>query len=83
MLVLTRKKGESIMIGDHIEVVVLGSEGDSVKIGIKAPISVQVYRSEIYEMIQQSNQEATISVPSIEELSKWKNNTAKNEGNDR
>ncbi len=78
MLVLTRKKGESIMIGDTIEVVILGTEGDSVKVGIKAPKQVQVYRSEIYETIQQSNQEATKSVLHLDALSKLLKKTAKN-----
>lgn len=62
MLVLTRKKGESIMIGDQIEVIVLSTEGDTVKLGIQAPKQVQVYRKEIYASIQQSNREATQSI---------------------
>jgi carbon storage regulator len=83
MLVLTRKKGESIMIGDTIEVVVLGSEGDAVKIGIKAPQQVQIYRSEIYEMIQVSNREATQSVGLVDKLSQWMKKPEKNGENDR
>lgn len=59
MLVLARKKGESIMIGDHIEIIILGTEGDTVRIGISAPKSVEVYRKEIYENIKESNKEAT------------------------
>ncbi|MDF2669751.1 MAG: carbon storage regulator [Paenibacillus sp.] len=62
MLVLTRKKGESIMIGDQIEVIVLSTEGDTVKLGIQAPKQVQVYRKEIYASIQQSNREASQTV---------------------
>lgn len=58
MLVLSRKKGESLMIGDNIEVKVLGIEGDQVKIGIVAPRAVAVHRSEVYESIQQQNREA-------------------------
>ncbi|MFC3772838.1 carbon storage regulator CsrA [Paenibacillus sp. GCM10012303] len=83
MLVLTRKKGESIMIGDTIEVVVLGSEGDAVKIGIKAPQQVQIYRSEIYEMIQVSNREATQSVGLVDKLNQWMKKPEKNGENDR
>ena len=45
MLVLSRKKGESIMIGDHIEVKVISVEGDQVKLGIVAPKTVKVHRS--------------------------------------
>ena len=58
MLVLSRKKGETIMIGDNIEVKILAVEGDQVKIGIVEPKSVKVHRSEIFEAIQQQNKEA-------------------------
>lgn len=58
MLVLSRKKGESIMIGDQVEVKVLSIDGDQVKLGIVAPKSVKVHRSEIFESIQQQNREA-------------------------
>ena len=58
MLVLSRKKTESIMIGDHIEVKILVIEGDQVKLGIVAPKSVKVHRSEVFEAIQQQNKEA-------------------------
>lgn len=55
---MSRKKGESIVIGHDIELVVLGTEGDTVRLGIKAPRSVEVYRKEVYEAIQESNREA-------------------------
>lgn len=58
MLVLTRKKNESIQIGDSIEVKILGIEGDQVKLGIHAPKSVDIHRKEIYLDIQQQNNEA-------------------------
>lgn len=58
MLVLSRKKNESIMIGDQIEVKILSVEGDQVKLGIVAPKSVKVHRSEIFEAIQEQNREA-------------------------
>ena len=58
MLVLSRKKSESIMIGDHVEVKILSVEGDQVKLGIVAPKSVKVHRSEVFEAIQQQNKEA-------------------------
>jgi carbon storage regulator len=69
MLVLSRKKGESIMIGDHIELVVLSTDGDTVKLGISAPKDVEVYRKEVYLSIQQSNKEAQDSVVSLHTLS--------------
>lgn len=46
------------MIGDHIEVKILAVEGDQVKIGIVAPKTVKVHRSEVFEAIQQQNKEA-------------------------
>lgn len=58
MLVLSRKLGESITIGDEIEVKVIAIEGDRVKLGIIAPKSLKVHRSEIYEAIQAQNKEA-------------------------
>ena len=48
MLALSRKQGESIVIGNNIEITVLEAKGDQVKIGISAPKSVPVYRKEIY-----------------------------------
>ncbi|MGE7999194.1 carbon storage regulator CsrA [Lysinibacillus sp. NPDC093190] len=58
MLVLSRKKDESIMIGDQIEIKILAVEGEQIKIGIVAPKSVKVHRSEVFEAIQAQNREA-------------------------
>ena len=55
MLALTRKKGESLMIGNNVEVTVLDVRGDQVKIGITAPKEVPVYRKEVYAQIQEAN----------------------------
>lgn len=71
MLALSRKVNESIVINNNVEVVVLEVKGDQVKIGIKAPKSVPVYRKEIYVQIEQSNKEATntnISAQSLKDL---------------
>ncbi|KRE97959.1 hypothetical protein ASG89_29080 [Paenibacillus sp. Soil766] len=68
MLVLSRKKGESIIIGGNIELTVIGVEGDTVKLGIIAPKEVEVYRKELYLSIQQSNQEASKNVLRINQL---------------
>jgi len=58
MLVLTRKKGQSLFIGDQICVTVLEVSGDSIRLGIEAPATVAVYRSEIYRAIQEENRSA-------------------------
>lgn len=58
MLVLTRKVGESIMIGDGIEVKIIGIDGDQVKLGIEAPRHIKVHRQEIFEAIQEENKAA-------------------------
>jgi carbon storage regulator len=68
MLALSRKIGESIMIGNDIEIIVLEVKGDQVKIGISAPKSVPLYRKEIYLQIQESNKEATETVVSKDTL---------------
>lgn len=53
MLILTRRVGESLMIGDEVNVTVLGIRGNQVRIGVDAPKDVAVHREEIYERIQQ------------------------------
>mgnify|MGYP001811778652 FL=1 len=52
MLILTRRVGESVMIGDEVTVTVLGVKGNQVRIGVTAPKSVSVHRQEIYERIR-------------------------------
>jgi carbon storage regulator len=52
MLILTRKSGESLMIGDEVTVTVLGVKGNQVRVGINAPKAVAVHREEIYERIK-------------------------------
>ncbi|WP_397375737.1 MULTISPECIES: carbon storage regulator CsrA [Paenibacillus] len=66
---LSRKKGESIMIGDQIELVILGTEGESVRVGIRAPKHIQVYRKEVHLAIKQSNEEASKSAVNLDALS--------------
>jgi carbon storage regulator len=59
LLILTRKLGESITIGDNIKVTVLGIYGRQVRLGIEAPLKVVVHREEIYVKIQQENRKAS------------------------
>ncbi|QGM21529.1 carbon storage regulator CsrA [Spiribacter sp. 2438] len=53
MLILTRRVGETLMIGDDVAVTVLGVKGNQVRIGVKAPRDVSVHREEIYERIRE------------------------------
>jgi carbon storage regulator len=57
MLVLTRKPGQSIMIGDGVEVQVLSVAGEKVRLGITAPRDVSIFRNEVYERIESENRE--------------------------
>ncbi len=57
MLILTRRVGETLMIGDDVSVTVLGVKGNQVRIGINAPRDVSVHREEIYERIKKENAE--------------------------
>lgn len=61
MLVLGRKKGESIIIDDNIEIIVTAVEGDTVKLGIQAPKHIPIHRKEVYLEIQEENKQATSS----------------------
>ncbi|MDP4176923.1 MAG: carbon storage regulator CsrA [Bacillota bacterium] len=58
MLVITRKKGESILIGDDIEITVIKVDDNSVKVAISAPKSVTILRKELYKEVQEENKEA-------------------------
>ncbi len=58
MLILTRKLGESIVIGDQIQITLLDIKGKHVRIGVNAPKGISVHRGEVYEMIQDENKKA-------------------------
>ena len=67
MLALTRKKGESLVVNNNIEITVLEIRGDQIKIGISAPKNVPVYRKEVYLQIQKEN-ESSLKADGLEAL---------------
>ena len=70
MLVLTRKAGEGIIIGDDIRITVVELKGGGVRIGIDAPREMKVHRQEVFERIKQENMEATLwDIADLNELS--------------
>jgi len=75
MLVLSRQRDETIMIGDEIEITVVDIRGDKVRLGINAPRSVQVHRKEVYEAIKRENTEA--SRVQVDDLTAATNNLRK------
>lgn len=58
MLVLTRKSEQSVIVGNAIEIKILGIKGDQVSLGFQAPRTISIYRKEIFEAIQKENMEA-------------------------
>ena len=65
MLILTRRVGETVMIGDHITCTVLGVKGNQVRLGIDAPKDVAVHREEVYVRIQHEESTASESIKEI------------------
>jgi carbon storage regulator len=68
MLILTRKSGESIRIGNSIVVHILDSNSNQMKVGISAPREIPVYRNEVYEKIEIENRAATIGLAQHDSL---------------
>jgi len=68
MLVLSRKKGESIIIQDQIEITILEVNPDSIKIGIAAPKEVEILRKEIFNQVRETNVESAESVVDMNSL---------------
>jgi carbon storage regulator len=86
MLILSRKKGESIVINNNIEIIITSIEGDQVKLGITAPSDINIFRKEVLDAIQLNNQEAAkvnLNLEQVKEMIKFpkkniKNNIEKN-----
>lgn len=68
MLVLGRKKGETIIINDDIEITVTSIEGDMVRLGINAPKQVTIHRKEVYLEIQEENKQATSNIINLSDF---------------
>jgi len=79
MLVLSRQRDETIMIGDEIEITVVDIRGDKVRIGITAPRSIQVHRKEVYDAIKRENENAAKLNPDDVSDVIQKNGTATND----
>ena len=61
MLILTRRVGESVVIGDDVDVTVLGVKGNQVRLGVKAPREISVHREEIYQRIRRENEKGGVT----------------------
>jgi carbon storage regulator len=64
MLILTRKLGESILIGDDVKITILGIKGSQIRIGVEAATGVIVHREEVHRLIQEQNRQAAASAES-------------------
>ncbi|MBU0616144.1 MAG: carbon storage regulator CsrA [Planctomycetes bacterium] len=69
MLVLSRQRDESIMVGDNVQITIVDIRGDKVRLGIVAPVEIPVHRKEVYDAIQRENRKAaevsTEDVPAV------------------
>ena len=74
MLVLTRKTGEAIQIGDDIEITIVSIKGDQIKLGINAPKNIEIHRKEIYLEIQKENEDASKGIVDLFSVLKNVNN---------
>ena len=87
MLVLSRQRDETIMIGDDVEITIVDIRGDKVRLGINAPRHIQVHRKEVYDAIKRENEQAarmgTADVPEVSEGRKSNQNKEADDGGDQ
>jgi len=76
MLVLSRQRDETIMIGDDVEITVVDIRGDKVRLGITAPPHIAVHRKEIYDAIRREKQASGDETPKVESLANRKHRAA-------
>lgn len=82
MLILTRRVGETLMIGDEVKVTVLGVKGNQVRVGVDAPKSVSVHREEIYQRIQQEKLQKLAHLEAQQEILKQQDKASNSSNND-
>lgn len=79
MLILTRKRGQSIIIHNDIEIIVTAIDGDQVKIGITAPKEMAIFRKEVLEEVREVNRQSLSTEFDVEDLKTWSSGTKKDE----
>lgn len=79
MLILSRKRGQSIVINNEIEIYVTAIEGDQVKIGIAAPKELTVLRKEVWEEVRTANNQSLLNDIDYDGLQKWYQSTVEKE----
>ncbi|TVX96108.1 carbon storage regulator CsrA [Cohnella terricola] len=77
MLILSRKRGQSIIINHNVEIIVTAIEGDQVKIGISAPKEMPVFRKEVLEEVKETNRLSLSNSSVVENLKSWVGGTKK------
>ncbi|GFN32655.1 carbon storage regulator CsrA [Paenibacillus xylaniclasticus] len=83
MLILSRKRGQTIVINQNIEIIITAIDGDQVKIGIEAPREYSIVRKEVMDDVKISNREAVSTSASVDGLKKWVQSRKKEEKNNK